>query len=161
MATSDPNSKLTYRLLQQPYLWLTVMAAYVLFLSTSFIAYQIIDRYNSIPSFYEPTEVESADGEVAEYHSGGAGALGATVTKLALMVGISLAALISIPSATIILIGKYRAAVPTMIALVIWALVWTGYVVLSNTFIPLLGLTGTLIVIALGIKGMKRIGDMS
>jgi hypothetical protein len=153
MATSEAP----YRLLRTPYLWLTVMAAYSLFMSILFIGLMQIDQ--GVPSFYEPTE-EPAD-RVTEYHPGGAGALPGLIIAVALIGGISLAALISIPGGVIMLIGKYRAAVPTMMALVIWALVWVVYVAISNSIIPVLGLIGTMIVIVLGIKGMKKIGDMS
>jgi hypothetical protein len=150
MATSEAP----YRLLRTPYLWLTVMAAYSLFMPILFIGLMQIDQ--GVSSFYEPTE-EPAE-EVIEYHSGKAPAFLTTIT---LMGGISLAALISIPSGIIVLLGKYRAAVPTMMALVIWVLVWVVYIAISNSFIPVLGLIGTVIVIVLGIKGMKKIGDMS
>ena len=133
------------------------MAAYSLFMSLLFIGLMQIDR--GVPSFYEPTE-EPAD-KVTAYHSGGAGALPGLIIALGLMGGISLAALISIPSGIIILLGKYRAAVPAMMALVIWALVWVVYTAISNSFIPVLGLIGTVIVVVFGIKGMKKIGDMS
>ena len=133
------------------------MAAFALFMSLLFIGLMQIDR--GVPSFYEPPE-EPAD-KVTEYHSGGAGALPGLIIAVALMGGISLAALISIPSGIIILLGKYRAAVPTIMALVIWALVWVVYTAISNSFIPVLGLIGTMVVIVLGIKGMRRIGDMA
>ncbi len=76
------------------------------------------------------------------------------------LLGILTATVISIPSGIIVLLGKHRAAVPSLFALIIWLLVWLSYVSVSGSVVPLAFLFLTVIVTYFTVTAMRKIGDM-
>jgi hypothetical protein len=121
------------------------MAAYILSLSVWLFVLPTVEGGRNYP-YFEPSRVEF----------GGYGALWA----LPMYLGIMGASIISIPSAIVVLLGKHRAAVPSLFALAVWLIVWIGFVSASASILPIVFLVTTMLIIFATVISMRRIGDM-